>query len=203
MIGNDLVDLRAKKSVPPERLSRMRAKVLRAEEAKLLDRHFDFRVAYFVAWAAKEAVYKLEYKRLPRRYFHPRAITCREISPAGKDFAFQLQVQGKWGVYPVYLQHSPTHLEAIALARRVWLPYLRRYAGVRSDRRPWSQVDTRDSLFQMLDPDFSVEQLHYERTPFPQLFYRKKELPLSISHDGDRLSLALLDLPARPRSGFK
>lgn len=195
MIGHDLIDLSLIQPTSSDRLRRLRSKVLGAQEAALLDKDFDPQLGYWLAWASKEAVYKLEYKTDPHRYFRPRAITCRELIMDSAFGTFQLRVQGQSGIFPVYIRKTVTCLEAFALERDTLLPFLRRYSGNMAGSGVWKKEDTRRGLFHLLSRDYPVEQLGFQREPFPRLFYRNKELPISISHDGDWLSLALLDIP--------
>jgi phosphopantetheinyl transferase (holo-ACP synthase) len=194
VIGHDLIDLSGIQAISSDRLQRLQRKVLTREEENLLDQHFGPSLGYWVAWAAKEAVYKLEFKIEPQRYFRPRAIQCQDLTQDSSAYFCQLRVQGRVGTYPVYVRKIESRLEAIALATKESIPQLRTYLGWKNATGPWHSEDTQAHLFQLIAQDFQQEEIIYRRKPFPQLFHQKKELPLSISHDGSWLSIALLDI---------
>lgn len=127
MIGNDLVDLRAREAAGKAGDSRFVARVFTAREAELIARSASPDAALWMLWAAKEAAYKVAKKLRPDVIFaHSRyevtldeaALTAgagaRSVLRAGR-----VRLQGLEGldgaVFPVEWRLSPTFVHCIAM----------------------------------------------------------------------------------------
>ena len=84
MIGNDLVDLRARESAGRSRDARFVARVFTAREAELIARSSSPDAALWMLWAAKEAAYKVAKKLHPDVIF---AHSRYEVTPDGAELA--------------------------------------------------------------------------------------------------------------------
>jgi phosphopantetheinyl transferase (holo-ACP synthase) len=78
LIGNDLVDLRAREAGGKSRDARFVARVFTAREAELIARSARPDAALWMLWAAKEAAYKVAKKLRPDAIF---AHSCYDVIP--------------------------------------------------------------------------------------------------------------------------
>ena len=189
MIGNDLIDLQHVGAISTDRLSKMRKKVLRESEQILLDAFFEKELSYWVAWAAKESVYKLEFQSNPVRYFRPKAIECRKIRLRNEDYL--LEVSGRAGRYLVSIKLLERRIEALALTRTKDFQQVSSFL-FKEEGSAWNSVQTKHIVAQILAKHFPERGFSFQRTPFPTLVNETQTIPLSISHHGAWLSIQLL-----------
>ena len=127
MIGNDLVDLRAREAAGKSRDARFVARVFTAREAELIASSPSPDAALWMLWAAKEAAYKVAKKLRPDVIF---AHSRYEVIPDGAELtarsgassvllAGRVRLQGLVGLdgasFPVEWRLSPTFVHCVAM----------------------------------------------------------------------------------------
>ena len=116
MIGNDLVDLRAREAAGKSRDARFVARVFTAREAELIASSPSSDAALWMLWAAKEAAYKVAKKLRPDVIF---AHSRYEVIPDGAELTARSGLQGLDGLdgasFPVEWRLSPTFVHCVAM----------------------------------------------------------------------------------------
>lgn len=127
MIGNDLVDLRARESAGKSRDARFVARVFTAREAELIAGSSHPDAALWALWAAKEAAYKVAKKLSPDVIFaHSRYEVIPDVGAlAGGTGAGsvlltgRVRLQGLDGLdgasFPIEWRLSPTFVHCVAM----------------------------------------------------------------------------------------
>lgn len=175
MIGNDIIDRLAIRPRSVAHWERFREKTITRAEQEYLADYREKQLDIWLAWAIKEAVYKLEYQLKPERYFAPKAIQVLNLERA----------QGKWGTYAIDLEWNRDYIHALAwpLSTRRPYPKIARLHKEALNRQILSHLETR----------FPEREFGIEQQTFPSIkIDHKHTWPLSKSHHGRWWAFAYL-----------